>query len=391
METTQITRVELHELLWRIPLWRVAKQLGVLPSNLALIADEAKIPRPMRGYWNRRSGVASKSANACAPLTGDGVLLVTLLRPRAASPEGRARQVDPEERVTRPPSVRHILVQRTAHVLRGETGDWADSSMRGKAAIKIRVTRICLERALAFTDQLLTQAEARGISVAEVNQPMVCGAVFRAFGQTVSFNIREKVRRGLLNYGTIPTGRLVLSLEHEWIVGKLRKTWSDGAQSRIEHFIQDILAAVLKIAEELHLRELERQKEELERRERERIRAEAEQVRKERQRILDLERSRQLRAYQQIDRWRDSMSLLAFAEAAESTFDAKGDAELSEWLVWLREFSRRADPFQEVVKPWQEWAEHLRRSRNPDSKIQPGEHVWDGIVRDKREQLGSSV
>lgn len=49
-----VTRQELYDLAWQMPMLRVAERFGVSSSYLARVFTELKIPRPAPGYWAQR-------------------------------------------------------------------------------------------------------------------------------------------------------------------------------------------------------------------------------------------------------------------------------------------------------------------------------------------------
>lgn len=46
-----VTRQELYDMAWSIPMLRVAERFGVSSSYLARVFTELRIPRPAPGYW----------------------------------------------------------------------------------------------------------------------------------------------------------------------------------------------------------------------------------------------------------------------------------------------------------------------------------------------------
>lgn len=49
-----VTRQELYELAWQVPMLRVAERFGVSSSYLARVFTELRVPRPSPGYWSKR-------------------------------------------------------------------------------------------------------------------------------------------------------------------------------------------------------------------------------------------------------------------------------------------------------------------------------------------------
>jgi hypothetical protein len=53
-ESKKISRVELYEQVWTVPMARLAKDYGLSDVGLAKICKKERIPRPPRGYWARK-------------------------------------------------------------------------------------------------------------------------------------------------------------------------------------------------------------------------------------------------------------------------------------------------------------------------------------------------
>jgi hypothetical protein len=49
----EISREELHRLVWKTPIQRLAEQFGITGNGLAKICDRVNVPYPPRGYWPR--------------------------------------------------------------------------------------------------------------------------------------------------------------------------------------------------------------------------------------------------------------------------------------------------------------------------------------------------
>ena len=55
-ESKTISRTELYNQVWEIPMMNLAKQYGLSDVGLAKICKKHNIPRPPRGYWARKAG-----------------------------------------------------------------------------------------------------------------------------------------------------------------------------------------------------------------------------------------------------------------------------------------------------------------------------------------------
>lgn len=80
-EADVVSREELYELVWSVPMVRVAEQFKVSGSYMARVCSALHVPRPERGYWAKLAvGKAPKSphcltrnrgTNLAGPKMGD--------------------------------------------------------------------------------------------------------------------------------------------------------------------------------------------------------------------------------------------------------------------------------------------------------------------------------
>src|SRR5580658_2702241 len=70
-----VSREELYELVWSIPMTKAAKKFSVSGSYLARVCTALRVPRPQRGHWAKQE-VGSAPARRALPeaLPGDQLL-----------------------------------------------------------------------------------------------------------------------------------------------------------------------------------------------------------------------------------------------------------------------------------------------------------------------------
>ena len=56
----KLTREELYELVWSIPMTKASKQLGISDVMLGKICRQRNVPRPPRGYWQAQSSAKKR-------------------------------------------------------------------------------------------------------------------------------------------------------------------------------------------------------------------------------------------------------------------------------------------------------------------------------------------
>ena len=68
MQWSTITREQLYELVWSMPMTHAAKQLGVSDVMLGRVCRERRVPRPPQGYWARLLSEKKRSQFVKPPL-----------------------------------------------------------------------------------------------------------------------------------------------------------------------------------------------------------------------------------------------------------------------------------------------------------------------------------
>jgi hypothetical protein len=49
----KMTREQLHDLVWSMPMTKIARQSGVRDQHIARACDGAEVSRPRAGYWQK--------------------------------------------------------------------------------------------------------------------------------------------------------------------------------------------------------------------------------------------------------------------------------------------------------------------------------------------------
>jgi len=350
--TVKVTREELYELVWTVPMQRLAERYGISDVALAKSCRKLLIPVPPRGYWRRKeTGRVPARPPLPRPRPGSRATVTLSLErkrePPPPSPELAARAAHealPENRIlvadrlSRP----HPLVREAAAVLRPRSRR-VDSvrPWRIDRCLDIRVTPKHLGRALRIFDALIKALDARGIQVSVVTDDRRRHTQVELYGETVAFWLEERTAphphvpteaenkegsAGRRKWDHVPSGQLRLRIENPFLESA-RKTWSDGHRAKLEDLLNDFVGGLAVVADGLRARTVrwKHQREE------------------EEQRVRTLE--------QQVDRWTRAAQVRAFADEAERRASAKGvpvtpASELGEWLAWARRHADRLDPFK---------------------------------------------
>ena len=192
--TTTISREELYDLVWTMPMMRLADIYDISDVGLAKMCRRLRVPRPPVGYWQR---VAAGQKTSRTPLRavprGLEVRLATVtLRLRVEKPAEvesssmqriRAFEEAPENRIEVPSDLDSApkIVKRTAKELRPRKRRVAYSDYYGpprdpvRDILDLRVTEPTLPRALRIMSALVHALEQRGLMV--VTEPPTRGPV----------------------------------------------------------------------------------------------------------------------------------------------------------------------------------------------------------------------
>lgn len=101
-----LTRDELHDLVWSVPVSRLAKRFGISDVGLAKICARHEIPRPPRGYWAKVQAGKRLGRTPLPPLSlSDRELRTITIRPtwRSTFPQG-GLQKETSDSDARPPA-----------------------------------------------------------------------------------------------------------------------------------------------------------------------------------------------------------------------------------------------------------------------------------------------
>ena len=169
-----LTRERLYELVWSEPMLKIAARYGVSSSYLARVCTKLRVPRPMRGYWAKLAvGIQSKTPPLPEARPGDeqvwnrdgyATAPVALHRPLiqvdSSSPVDRAKS----SRRARPSQ--HGLIRGARELFEnGRVSSYSHPQYlkpAKKLLVDLAVTKMGLEHALMFANQLFLELEGHG-------------------------------------------------------------------------------------------------------------------------------------------------------------------------------------------------------------------------------------
>lgn len=160
-----ISREFLYELVWSKPMTKVAEQFGVSGTYMARICSVLNVPKPERGYWAK---LAVGKAPAPVPLPearpGDQLFWAQNGElPPAPKPQFTAKPL-PATRARAPRSGTHYLIHGAkSHFEAGRpVEDGAYLKPYKKLLVDVTASKACLEKALAFVNDLFNAFESAG-------------------------------------------------------------------------------------------------------------------------------------------------------------------------------------------------------------------------------------
>lgn len=156
-----VSRQELYELVWSIPMTKVAQQFEVSNSYLARVCTALNVPRPGRGYWAKLAvGATLPRIPLPEPQPGDqlswepGGGLSTV--PKRLDPEKGLQSLSPART--------HWLVstakQHFDNSRPAKDGDYLKPYK--KLLVDITSSKACLDKAFGFASALFNALEAKG-------------------------------------------------------------------------------------------------------------------------------------------------------------------------------------------------------------------------------------
>ena len=213
-QVIRLTREELYEQVWKMPMRLLAKSYGISGVGLAKVCKRHKIPRPSLGYWAKKQ-IGKAPRRPALPAIHDSMLerVEFMGCPWRDTSEPR-RFFDPQiaDLVAAEAQKRIVILEhlRAPHPFGVATRAWYQqrSERRGphqgapqkpcvrdwSEALDIDVTENTLGRALRIIDALLKAFEARGYTVRLQNAEWKRTTAVNVLGEESRFCIRERLR-----------------------------------------------------------------------------------------------------------------------------------------------------------------------------------------------------
>lgn len=353
MEKETLTRNELYDLVWSVPLLTLSRKYAISDVGLRKICVRMEIPLPKAGHWqklkfNKKTNQPKLSAN----YNGDKEVSLSLrteeMKNITATPSASKilqQQIEQEmkpalsvpEKLSNPDK---LIVTARESLNRKDRYEHNGMVSCERGELDIRVARPNIPRALRFMDTLIKALRKRGHDI-EINNDKT---YVRIDGQKIEIRFREKLKKEIVkgtHYDSTeyrPTGILAFQIGtyHD-------KEWKDG-MILIEEMLSKIIAKLELIAQEQKERELQWK------RERE-IRDEQERIRKEHEKRKENDLLNFKNTLLKSSRWHKAVNLRNYIDEVEAKAKAKNklNDELQSWLAWARRKADWYDPFTETT------------------------------------------
>lgn len=367
----EFTREKLYEEVWRKTMTSLAKEYGLSDTGLRKICKYLQIPLPPQGYFLRkRRGTppplppatkGTPTKYVCYYCHPPAHLLDTV--PEEPIIPEIAFEDDPANRVTVPPTLEspHPLTKKTAQVFsKAKPDDDGRLNGRHRDGLDITVYPESVCRALLVMDTVIKAMINRGFSVvidpgSKATTMTILDEVIEVCleerGQRVDYEPTPKELRKSerLKYRTYPlykyvsSGRLVIKATTR--IDPWELVSSDKKKTRMEMYLNEVIARLIKYALSVKERRLRREQEERERRERE-------EHRQEMRRLIELEKAKLKELGEEVDSWHKSQRIRKYVDAARQSAVAQHGrinpgSEMDEWLIWAEKQADRLDPLVE--------------------------------------------
>ncbi len=393
-ERVGVTRQDLYDRIWSMPVSRACRLYGLSDVGLAKICADWDIPRPPRGYWEKKRHGHPVRPQKLPPIE-QGNPVIFSYRPRPAdepepNPEPteterrRAFEKLPEnqiavsDRLTDP----HPLVARTGTSIRSaRPDDVGIARPEARKCLDLAVSPGLIDRSLRILDALLKALESRGLAVSVTGSDQVRTQV-RVLGEDIGFQLYEEAMRqerlptpheiawelrfrpDRKFYTTVPSGRLVLRITNG---AGLQRCWTDRSDRWVEQFLNSFVVGVFRAAESIKQQRNKAAREAQEREERERHRREDEQrreaERKEQERLRQEEERRRQEEEARVRKleadaanWAKARQIRAYLAAVRQvTTEPSGPVvagtEFDHWLQWAEAHADAIDPLVQRRRP----------------------------------------
>lgn len=248
METIELTRKQLYDLVWSTPISKLAQQYACSSDGIKKICKKFEIPMPQNGFWLKLKHNKKVKIEKLNPIFGGIDKIVLTIREEGNTVNFdqtpltiRTKEIenDPNAPLTVPEIITNpdILTVQTKDYWKGKI-KFNSYREDNRIVYPIRVGNDCEKRALLFMDSFTKLLRYRGHTWSKEYSytGVLIDTVF------IEIDLREASKRipPTTKYGSsqyIPTGELIIKM------GKYsgEKEWRDG-KTKVEAILAKIMA-----------------------------------------------------------------------------------------------------------------------------------------------------
>jgi hypothetical protein len=376
----ELSREDLHGLVWQAPLNKLGPQLGTDGPGLAALCRRRRVPTPPPGYWQKKEvGRAPPTTplppSVELPAKTSATAVPTRLRtkrsepspapPSEAEPGPEPSPAAEEEdgldlmRDLHPKVRAWVAEHRQEQQKRREENRRRKDDFWGWSSPALGNLTERDRYRFRASSTLFRAVEKEG---GKVGEALIAGKVtFLVAGQKLACLIAEKMTRPMKppaeagkwtayphnhQTGLVSTG--FLRVRFDTYVGGRQRDWIETPKRKVAALLSEIVEAIIAagpvLAEEAREREEQHRRYQQEQAER-----------YERQRLQEIDDKRWSRFQKRADRWEERDRLLGFIAELRRRLEAEGDATvegrpLSGWIVWAEERAEALDPFRQGLR-----------------------------------------
>lgn len=368
--TFTLTREQLYELVWSVPMQRLAREIGISDVALAKHCRKLGIPVPERGFWNKlqagksviRAKLPERDLATINRVTISGDLPSDL---RARLKREPGDSTDPEESIDvlaerfrkrlgtvavprdfsrMHPAIATLLKKDDKLQEEYTQHPYSWHKPRFQTPFERRRLRFLNGLFLAF-EQVRARPSLRGSEARELCVHM--GDITLEFQLDAPDKIRLERRSRSSNSQT--PDALCLAIADRRTTLDLVKQWQDEEGRPLEKQLTEIVVGMAVAGEQLHrqwlieMAEWERRHQEEEQKEAQRRKEEAEK--RKRERLAAIEKAKIDGLIGDATNWRDASNIRAYVEAVQKARAGHCDLEeLEAWSRWALAEADRLDP-----------------------------------------------
>jgi hypothetical protein len=358
-QLSQLSRKELHELIWSTPATKVAADFGISDVAVAKRCKKLNVPRPSRGYWASLGAGGTPRKKPLPPTVEE------VFAKEAKKPIGKSLALPTDTTALHPLASELVHAVTKARLDRHKRATLSDVP----TLPKVTVSKNLAERVAKAFHVILGGVEPLGILF---RKSLSChdGGYFKMGSDRLYLHIEEDLVDSSGRRLQVPSwdwqiSRSVLSgfLTFSFNTSPYGKPdvgpWSETAKAPLEKILSQIVRAVREHYLNLQIRhtqeaiEQAKRHAEWERRTREWMAREEIRLQKEREQkhanaLANAARGRAENLVKAAESWRTSCDLAEFLNECERQWNrvsGEVSAEQQAWLTWARAYTHQLSPF----------------------------------------------